>query len=115
MNHAKRMREEALQQHASQKRRRSSPLGNLPVDQRPSTSPYLTEEEQLLLKLKQDERLPWKEIAHRFELAFNRTFQVPALQMRYKRLREKMRTWTEDDVSTCNPPHMTVTLGLGLI
>lgn len=106
INQSKRLREEALQQQAdlrAHKRRRSSPILPPAPDPRQPSSPYLTDEEQLLLKLKQEERLPWKEIANRFEQTFNRTFQVPALQMRYKRLREKMRTWTEDDVSTCYP------------
>lgn len=99
---AKRLREEVHQQHAdlrSRKRRRSPPLAPPLSEPKPPSSPHLTEEEQLLLRLKQEDRLPWKEIANRFEATFNKTYQVPALQMRYKRLREKMRTWTEDDVS----------------
>ena len=58
----------------------------------------LSEEEQLLLKLKHEESLPWKDIAREFETRLGRSYQVPALQMRYKRLRERLRTWTEDDV-----------------
>ena len=59
----------------------------------------LNEEEQLLLKLKEEEGLPWKDIAVRFQSELGKTYQVPALQMRFKRLRERMRTWTETDVS----------------
>ena len=59
----------------------------------------LSEEEQLLLKLKEEEGLPWKDIAVRFQSELGKTYQVPALQMRFKRLRERMRTWTETDVS----------------
>ena len=58
----------------------------------------LSEEEQLLLKLKHEDSLPWKDIAREFETRLGRSYQVPALQMRYKRLRERLRTWTEDDV-----------------
>jgi hypothetical protein len=64
---------------------------------RPQTE--LSEEDQLLLKLKHEENLPWKDIAREFETRLGRTYQVPALQMRHKRLRERLRTWTEDDVS----------------
>lgn len=59
----------------------------------------LSEEDQLLLKLKHEENLPWKDIAREFEVRLGRSYQVPALQMRHKRLRERLRTWTEDDVS----------------
>lgn len=62
----------------------------------------LNEEERLLLQLKDQESLPWKDIAIRFQQALGRTHQVPALQMRYKRLREKLRSWTEEDVSAAD-------------
>lgn len=58
----------------------------------------LSEEEQLLLKLKHEDNLPWKDIAKEFETQLGRSYQVPALQMRFKRLRERMRTWNEEDV-----------------
>lgn len=58
----------------------------------------LNEEETLLLKLKEEESLPWKDIAVRFQTELGKTYQVPALQMRFKRLRERMRNWTETDV-----------------
>jgi hypothetical protein len=58
----------------------------------------LNEEENLLLKLKEEENLPWKDIATRFQTDLGKTYQVPALQMRFKRLRERMRTWTDVDV-----------------
>jgi hypothetical protein len=65
-----------------------------------STGPVeLNEEETLLLKLKEEENLPWKDIAARFQSDLGKTYQVPALQMRFKRLRERMRAWTENDVS----------------
>ncbi|KAI9773084.1 MAG: hypothetical protein M1840_008205 [Geoglossum simile] len=58
----------------------------------------LTEEERLLLRFKDDENLPWKDIALKFQTEIGRSFQVPALQMRYKRLREKLRIWSEFDI-----------------
>ncbi len=54
----------------------------------------LSSEERLLLRLKDDENLPWKDIALRFQIELGKTYQVPALQMRYKRLREKLRVST---------------------
>ena len=59
----------------------------------------LNDEEQLLLKLKEEENLPWKDIAVRFQTELGKTYQVPALQMRFKRLRERMRTWTDTEIS----------------
>ena len=64
----------------------------------------LTEEERLLLRFKDEENLPWKDIALKFQTETGRTFQVPALQMRYKRLREKLRVWSESDVREKIPP-----------
>lgn len=67
-----------------------------------TTQTELNEEESLLLRLKDDENLPWKDIALRFQTDRGKAYQVPALQMRLKRLRERMRVWTERDVS--DPP-----------
>ena len=75
-----------------QRKRKRAPSNTGPVE--------LNEEETLLLKLKEEENLPWKDIAVRFQTDLGKSYQVPALQMRFKRLRERMRTWTETDVST---------------
>jgi hypothetical protein len=65
----------------------------------------MTEDDNLLLKLKDEEGLPWKIIATRFREMNRGEFRVPTLQMRYKRLKEKMRVWDPEDV--CAPsPHM---------
>lgn len=90
MNALKRMREEEDYADFTQKRRKRAPSQVGPVE--------LNEEEQLLLKLKEEENLPWKDIAIRFQTELGKSYQVPALQMRFKRLRERMRTWTETDV-----------------
>jgi hypothetical protein len=90
MNALKRMREEEDYAEFTQKRRKRAPSQPGPVE--------LNEEEQLLLKLKEEENLPWKDIATRFQTELGKSYQVPALQMRFKRLRERMRTWTETDV-----------------
>ena len=92
MNALKRMRDEEDQySEYGQKKRKRAPSNAGPVE--------LNEEEQLLLKLKEEENLPWKDIAVRFQTDLGKSYQVPALQMRFKRLRERMRTWTDTDVS----------------
>jgi hypothetical protein len=60
--------------------------------------PELSDDDRLLIKLKQDQNMPWKEISKEFEERLGRPYQVPALQMRYKRLKERLRTWTDQDV-----------------
>ncbi|KAH0538995.1 hypothetical protein FGG08_004444 [Glutinoglossum americanum] len=77
---------------AQQKRRRVASNVNT------SGAVELTEEERLLLRFKDEENLPWKDIALKFQTETGRTFQVPALQMRYKRLREKLRVWSDADI-----------------
>ncbi|KAF9690516.1 hypothetical protein EKO04_011367 [Ascochyta lentis] len=65
----------------------------------------LTEEDKLLLKLKEEESMPWKEIAARFQKDLGKQYQIPALQMRLKRLRERMRVWSEADVRALRMAH----------
>ncbi|KAA6415784.1 MAG: hypothetical protein FRX48_00502 [Lasallia pustulata] len=90
MNALKRMRDEEEYQDYGPKRRKraASQAGSV----------ELNEEEQLLIRLKEEENLPWKDIAVRFQTELGKSYQVPALQMRFKRLRERMRAWTETDV-----------------
>ena len=90
MNALKRMREDEDHSDYGQKKRKRTPSQAGPLE--------LNEEEQLLLKLKEEENLPWKDIATRFQTDLGKSYQVPALQMRFKRLRERMRSWTETDV-----------------
>ncbi|KAK1065040.1 hypothetical protein LTR33_011922 [Friedmanniomyces endolithicus] len=59
----------------------------------------MSEDDRYLVQLKDDENLPWKDIATRFHTDKGKHFQVAALQMRYKRLREKYRIWEEQDMS----------------
>jgi hypothetical protein len=68
---------------------------------RKSTSKELwtmSPDDELLLQLKDEEGLPWKTIAIKFKEAGRGDFRVPTLQMRYKRLREKLRVWEPEDV-----------------
>lgn len=72
-----------------------------PAKRRKSTSKEawtMSEDDTLLLRLKDDEGLPWKVIATRFRESNRGEFRVPTLQMRYKRLKEKMRVWDPEDV-----------------
>ncbi|KAI9801866.1 MAG: hypothetical protein M1833_002180 [Piccolia ochrophora] len=90
MGFHKRSREDDLPLDAAPKRRRQSSSGCGNIE--------LNDEERLLLRLKDEENLMWKDIALRFQLELGKNHQVPALQMRYKRLREKLRVWTDTDV-----------------
>jgi hypothetical protein len=83
----------------SPQRRRSNSNQSTQIPGANRQQTELSEEDQLLLKLKHEENLPWKDIAREFETRLHRRYQVPALQMRHKRLRERLRTWTDDDVS----------------
>jgi hypothetical protein len=67
-------------------------------DSNTSASFELSEEDKLLLQLKEEESMPWKDIAARFQSDLGKAYQIPALQMRLKRLRERMRVWTDTDV-----------------
>lgn len=80
---------------SSKKRKRTSSVA----------SADLSEDDRFLVQLKEDENLPWKDIAGRFHSDKGKNFQVAALQMRYKRLREKFRTWEEQDVSALRLAH----------
>ena len=95
MRSMKRAREDDETSDLGQKRRKRAPSQSGPIE--------LSGEEQLLLRLKEEENLPWKDIAVRFQTDLGKTFQVPALQMRFKRLRERMRSWTENDVRSSRP------------
>ena len=61
-------------------------------------STELSEDNRYLLQLKDEERLPWKGIAKRFQEEKGENVGVATLQMRYKRMFDKHRIWQEDDV-----------------
>jgi hypothetical protein len=94
---AKRSRDDDEAVDMSKRRRRS--------ESTTSTQLELTEEDKLLLKLKEEESMPWKDIAARFQNDLGKQYQIPALQMRLKRLRERMRTWSEADVRALRMAH----------
>ncbi|KAF1846147.1 uncharacterized protein K460DRAFT_417288 [Cucurbitaria berberidis CBS 394.84] len=94
----KRFREEDDEAVDGVKRRQRS-------DSNASVQPELSEEDKLLLQLKEEESMPWKDIAARFQSDLGKTYQIPALQMRLKRLRERMRVWTDTDVRALRMAH----------
>ncbi|THX96227.1 hypothetical protein D6D03_08854 [Aureobasidium pullulans] len=59
---------------------------------------HLNDEERLLITLKEDEALPWKEIAARFSDQSGQSITVATLQMRYLLLRQRLRNWEERDL-----------------
>ncbi|ORY08068.1 hypothetical protein BCR34DRAFT_14992 [Clohesyomyces aquaticus] len=93
----KRSREDDDPSEHSKRRKRS--------DSNTTMTMELREEERLLLQLKDEENMPWKDIQARVESDLGRRYEVPALQMKLKRLRERMRVWTENDVRALRAAH----------
>lgn len=63
-----------------------------------ASSTTITDDDRYLLHLKETESLPWKDIAARFKDDKNKDMNLPALQMRYQRLRQRLRVWEEQDI-----------------
>jgi methylphosphotriester-DNA--protein-cysteine methyltransferase len=95
---AKRSREDDEFSEQAKRRKRSETNAS-------STTIELGEEDKLLIQLKDEDGMPWKDIAARFQSDLGKTYQIPALQMRLKRLRERMRVWTETDVRALRMAH----------
>jgi hypothetical protein len=94
---AKRQRDEEEAVQESKRRRRS--------ESNTSAQPELSDEDKLLLKLKDEDAIPWKDIAARFQAELGKTYQIPALQMRLKRLRERLRVWSDTDLKALRMAH----------
>jgi hypothetical protein len=93
----KRPRDDDESAELSKRRRRSESTTSAQLE--------LTEEDKLLLRLKEEESMPWKDIAAHFQSDLGKQYQIPALQMRLKRLRERMRVWGEADVRALRMAH----------
>jgi hypothetical protein len=93
----KRSRDEDDVSDQSKRRKRS--------DSNTTSSLELNEEDRLLIRLKDEEGMPWKDIAARFQSDLGKQYQIPALQMRLKRLRERLRKWTDVDVRALRLAH----------
>ena len=85
INALKRMRDEEYFDNGHKKIKR------WPLQSEPNDESERKKEEQLLLQLKEVENLPWRDIAARFQVDLGKSYRVPALQMRFKRLRERLR------------------------
>jgi len=60
---------------------------------------------RLLVTLKEQANLPWKDIAARVSEAEGKTVQVATLQMAYTRMRERYRIWSESDITALREAH----------
>jgi hypothetical protein len=72
-----------------------------PAEQRSLSRDDLSEEDKILLHLrdiKEDEKWDWKELTQRFNKETCGNHNLAALQMRYTRLVERMRVWTDVEV-----------------
>jgi hypothetical protein len=72
---------------------------------RSSSVDGLTDEERFLVGLKEEEGLPWREIVKRHYTDRGVTIAAAALQMRYKRLKERSRRWEEKDLTALRKAH----------
>jgi hypothetical protein len=98
---------------SSGSKKRKSPDSGL--DHEYSNDKSMTSEEQLLLRLTDQLQLPWKDVMARFNEETGRSMKVPALQMRKKRLLERLRVWNDTEVvklhsSTRCYPHSSPSL-----
>lgn len=75
---------------------RFKPLGNTQEQQA-----VMTEEEEFLIHLRngREPKPDWKTTMTEFNEHTGKNFLIPALQMRYSRLKERLRVWSEKDVS----------------
>jgi hypothetical protein len=78
------------------RRRRKSPKN--PRDSDILLSGEMSYDETVLMQLTEVDRLPWKEVVVKFREKTGKNMKVPALQMRKKRLVERLRVWTPSDV-----------------
>ena len=62
------------------------------------SSQELNSEEQILIQLTCRDNLQWKEVAAKFNKATGKNMKVAALQMRKKRLMERLRVWKKEEV-----------------
>ena len=91
--------------HSDKTQLDGSPKSKRPKVVRASSSQNaISEEENLLLRLRATDK-PWKDISSEFSKAIGREKSVDALQMRYKRLCNRLRIWTDDDIQALRLAH----------
>ncbi|KFY74767.1 hypothetical protein V499_05232 [Pseudogymnoascus sp. VKM F-103] len=66
-----------------------------------SPQPVMTEEEEFLIHLRKDRepKPDWKTTVEEFKAHTGKEFRIPALQMRYSRLNERLRVWSAKDIN----------------
>ncbi|KFY06054.1 hypothetical protein V492_08167, partial [Pseudogymnoascus sp. VKM F-4246] len=71
-----------------------------PLGSNEESQAVLTEDEQCLLHLRgeRDPKPDWKTTVEEFNKFTGKDFKIPALQMRYSRLKERLRVWSEKDI-----------------
>jgi hypothetical protein len=79
------------------RRRKRKPIRSF-SDREAVLSGEMTAEEQILMQLTEQKNLPWKEVAIRFKEQTGKLMKIPALQMKKKRLVERLRVWTPSEV-----------------
>ncbi|KAI9656132.1 MAG: hypothetical protein M1831_004703 [Alyxoria varia] len=94
--------QEAANEAYQNSRKRKGTASSMDAPQPP---PPLRDEDKLLLQLKDEQQLPWKDIASQFQSETGKPYMIPALQMRYKRLKERLQVWTETDVEALKQAH----------
>lgn len=67
--------------------------------------PPLKDEDKLLLQLKDEQQLPWKNIVGSFQQETGKVHAIAALQMRYKRLKDRLQVWTDPDIEALKQAH----------
>jgi hypothetical protein len=79
------------------KQRSMTPLASPQVE--------ISEDDRLLLKLKNEDHLSWKEIVAKFASERGQEHHASALQMRIKRLRDKLRPWNDSETQALRLTH----------
>ena len=96
---AVRQSQEVEEGQQSKKRRLTNPTMEAPAP------PPLKDEDKLLLQLKDEQQLPWKNIVSRFQQETGKVHAIAALQMRYKRLKDRLQVWTDPDIEALKQAH----------
>ncbi|KAL9125884.1 MAG: hypothetical protein Q9217_004971 [Psora testacea] len=92
-NTVKCMRDDAGDSNPGEIRRKRSASPSRPIE--------LTQEDQMLLNLKDNKDLSWNDIQDRFQTAFGPHWNISALQMRLKTLHD--RPWISQELSLKTP------------
>jgi hypothetical protein len=65
----------------------------------------VSDEDRWLLQMKDDDKFSWKDIIAKFAEHKGKKYRAEALQMRLKRLRDRLRIWSDQDVHALRLAH----------